>query len=175
MDSKDTMLLKTIDKFFNNQANFNLFSDILNKNSKISLRLIDWFVTNYCKKFNVVYQLKKNNKMEFFNVHFDYKNQLKAYQKKRFDPFKRKNKTGDNIINYNGVTTTIGQLNFFKWAIKKQILEYIKNHINLIENDMNECNDLRKSIKNVKRKKNMSISATRTITQHHVEHIVTFD
>ena len=29
------------------------------KDKKISLRIIDWFVTNYCKKFNIQYQIKK--------------------------------------------------------------------------------------------------------------------
>lgn len=170
MNSKNIMLIKTLERFFDNKNLITLRS-ILEKKSKISLRVIDWFVTNYCKKFNVIYQIKKKNNTEYFNVYFDYKNQLKAYQKKLFDPFKRKNKNNTNLINFNGIQTTIGQLNFFKWAIKKKIIQYIKDHLNNIEDDMNKSTKLRKTTKN----KLSSISATRTISKQYVEHIVTFD
>ena len=59
---------------------------ILSGESAISLRILDWFVTNYAKQKYVVYQLKDG---ERFKVYNDYKLKLKAYSKKRFDPFCR--------------------------------------------------------------------------------------
>jgi flagellar biosynthetic protein FliS len=55
--------------------------DLLNGKSIISLRLIDWFVTNYAKRYNIGYAL---NGQEFM-VYLNYKNQIKAYSKKIFD------------------------------------------------------------------------------------------
>ena len=64
-----------------------------------------------------------NNKEFNFNVHFDYKNQLKHYQKTHFDPFSR----GDRVpffMNDTCIITTIGQLNFFKWFISKNVFDF---------------------------------------------------
>ena len=33
--------------------------------------------------------------------------------------------------------TTVGQLNFFKWAIENKIIDYIKEHLESIDTDMN--------------------------------------
>ena len=35
----------------------------LQEQKKISLRLIDWFVTNYCKKYKISIQIKNNKKI----------------------------------------------------------------------------------------------------------------
>ena len=59
---------------------------IINGESKISLRIVDWFVTNYSKKNFTVYETQQNTR---FKVYHDYKLKLKAYSKKRFDPFCR--------------------------------------------------------------------------------------
>ena len=37
------------------------------------------------------------------------------------------------------IISTLGQLNFFKWAINNSILEYISLNYKEIENDMNIC------------------------------------
>ena len=58
--------------------------------SKISLRVIDHFITNYSKKNRITYNLIENNQVQIFNVNASYKSQLKAYNKKYFDPFCRR-------------------------------------------------------------------------------------
>ena len=45
----------------------------------------------------------------------------------------------------NVLETTIGQLNFFKWAIEHEILDYIQSHFEEIEEDMNERNTTSRS------------------------------
>ena len=111
-----------------------------------------------------------------FNVYNDYKLQLKAYSKKRFDPFCRWDRIS---IPYNGVEimTTIGQLNFFKWAIENKIIEYIDKHIKNIEEDMNNRNSNSKLNNNISRKKReeLSISASKSIIKEYVKITLSFD
>jgi hypothetical protein len=77
----------------------------------MSLRLIDWFVTNYAKKYNISYIVKKQK----FFVYNEYKNQLKAYSKKLFDPFCRRERILFQVADITPFETTVGKLNFFRW------------------------------------------------------------
>ena len=154
--SQENMIIKSLEKFYEDNKNLNLFIPILNSESKISIRLIDHFVTKYSKNYKTNYKLKENEIEQLFNVHTSYKQQLKAFQKKHFDPFSR----GDRIPYFMGdncVITTIGQLNFFKWFISKKIYEYILGNHDTIELDMNKKNknDKKKSKKSPKIKKFM--------------------
>ena len=54
---------------------------IITGKSKISLRVLDWLVTNYAKKNNIIYELS-NSKIRHFNMYLEYKSQLKAYEVK---------------------------------------------------------------------------------------------
>jgi hypothetical protein len=67
----------------------------------------------------------------------NYKNQLKAYSKKLFDPFCRRERISFQIPGHEAFLTTVGKLNFFRWAIEKGILDYIKGHQTEIEKEMN--------------------------------------
>ena len=67
----------------------------------------------------------------------NYKNQLKAYSKKLFDPFCRRERISFQIPGHDAFLTTVGKLNFFRWAIEKDILNYIKGHQVDIEKEMN--------------------------------------
>ena len=149
--SQEHMIIKSFSNFYDNLIIVKLFIPILNSNSKISIRLIDYFVTKYSKYNKINYKIVENNTEVQFNVYTSYKQQLKAFQKKHFDPFSR----GDRIPYFLGDTciiTTIGQLNFFKWFISKKIYDYvIKNHV-IIENDMNRKNKNDKKIKNIQDK-----------------------
>ena len=62
----DNILLTSLKKFFKIKKNLNSFLRIYNKNSKISLRLLDWFVTNYSKKHNISYFIKKEMQENIF-------------------------------------------------------------------------------------------------------------
>ncbi len=138
--TQKNLLFDKLANWYKKSKNFSKMLNIINGNSTISLRIIDWFTTNYSKKFFVSYSI--NNKR--FNVYNDYKLQLKAFSKKRFDPFCRWDRIS---IPYNDVEimTTIGQLNFFKWAIENKIIEYIEENIKDIESDMNNRNSSAKS------------------------------
>ncbi len=67
----------TIDGVFNPDNNLDKMLKIISGDSKISQRIIDWFTTNFAKKYFTIYML--NGKR--FIVYYDYKLQLKAYSK----------------------------------------------------------------------------------------------
>lgn len=116
---KNELLLKSLDEFFSDEKHFNELSDILNHTSGISLRNIEWFVTNYAKDQHTTFSTPSGN---MIHVHVAYKSSLGGYSKKLFDPFCRTER-----IQFKGLTTTIAQLNFIRWCIRNGILEYVKN------------------------------------------------
>lgn len=141
-------ILKSLYIYYLSDDNIYKILPILTANSKISIRVLDWFVTNYAKKNNIIYQVKNNNTYIHFNVFLQYKSQLKGYRKKLFDPFCRKKRI---IFYYNekqGIVTTIGQLNFFRWAVKYDILNYVMDNLESICLDMNKSTKI--YLKNLK-------------------------
>ena len=140
--SQENMILRSMESFYLNKNNIDFFINIISVESDISIRLIDYFVTKYSKIHKISY--KYDN--ETINIFTSYKQQLKAFQKKHFDPFSR----GERIPYFMGsdcVITTIGQLNFFRWFISKNILNYITTNQLAIENNMNfHNNDSDKSV-----------------------------
>jgi len=149
LTSQELVRLKGNDEFYDNTNNSEKFIDIVLGNCEISIRLIDHFVTKYSKFNKCNYKLNDIDKEIIFNVHFDYKNQLKHYQKTHFDPFSR----GDRIpffMNGTCIITTIGQLNFFRWFISKKVFNYLLEKKDDVYNDMNKKNKLeKKAIKKI--------------------------
>ena len=157
ISSKQSLLIIPITKFFSNRNMLNKIITIL-KGESISLRLIDWFVTNYCKNFNILYNLndfkekqpdKTQEELQSFDnfiiVHNNYKGQLKAYSKRNFDPFCRRNRIRFYYEDNKYFITTVGQLNFFKWALENHIIDYIDKHLKAIDSDMNvRCETVKK-------------------------------
>jgi len=188
----EKLLINSLQTFYGNQHNSDRLLSILNNENNISLRSIDWFITNYSKKHNIYYNIykdknditvldDKNKLISNINVFQSYKSQLRAYSKKRFDPFCRRNRIQFKCYN-EIIDTTIGQLNFFKWAINNLIVEYISIHKDKIEYDMNSClkeMKLQGSImkKEGKRKKRqeLSLSATRGLSRNSVIVRLEFD
>jgi hypothetical protein len=122
------LLLASLDKYYSIDGTFEIVQKIL-RNEGVSLRSLDWFVTNFAKKNNVTFKTSEG----IFNVFLEYKAQLKSFSKKYFDPFCR----GDRL-EYRGIGTTVGQLNFFRWSLKNGVVEYCTQHASEIEDDMME-------------------------------------
>lgn len=132
---QNELLLASLTKFFMRPINLKQILQIVNGTSMLSLRLIDWFVTNYSKKNNTI--IVKEKKTEFINVYIHYRSQLRAYSKHLFDPFRRQDKIAFFYDKDHSFNTTIGQLNFFRWAIENNILNYITENLDVIVADMN--------------------------------------
>ncbi len=179
--TQNSLLLDKLMEFYNNDNNLEKIISIINGESTISLRLIDWFATNYSKKHYVMYNLIEYGSEKRFKVWSDYKLKLRAYSKKRFDPFCRWERIVIPYKNNIHIQTTIGQLNFFKWALENKVLEYIEQHFDEINQDMLNRNSSSKKkhgvkTKNKTRKKReeLSISATKTIKKEKVEIVLHF-
>lgn len=130
--------MKNLSEFYKNTDNLVKFLSIVHGESTISLRIIDWFVTNYAKKNYTIFEIVKSpTDITRFKVYNDYKLKLKAYSKRRFDPFCRWDRIEIPCNINQTIETTIGQLNFFKWAIENNILDYIQDNYKYIETDMN--------------------------------------
>uniref|UniRef100_A0A6C0BKV2 Uncharacterized protein n=1 Tax=viral metagenome TaxID=1070528 RepID=A0A6C0BKV2_9ZZZZ len=143
IESREQRIARPLLEFFSNDINFKIFSEVVVlKTRNLPLSVVDWFVTNYAKKNDVSYSIKRpNNVMEDFSVYRSYRAQLKGYKKKEFDPFCR----GDTImLEYQSpidnstmvIETAICQLKFFRWAIENLLLNYIELHYDEIYNDM---------------------------------------
>lgn len=154
--TQNNLLLKNLLKFYEQGNNLDTMLKIINGNSKISLRIIDWFATNYAKKFYTVYTIQNTSRR--FKVYVDYKLKLKAYSKKRFDPFCRWDRITIPYKDGAFIQTTIGQLNFFKWAIENDVVHCIEENYQAIENDMNSRNSTSKHSRS-------SLSSTSTASE----------
>ena len=187
----DTLLLESLHNYYKKPYNRDKLIGILN-DSRISLRSIDWFITNYSKKNNsyyIIYEDRvgdpsfddvENKYRNNMNVFHSYKSQLKAYSKRRFDPFCRRNRLLFNMDEEHSVETTIGQLNFFKWAISNLIIDYIDLYKCEIESDMNTSLKLMKANSDQKsgsrkKRQELSLSATRGLKKNHVSIEISFD
>lgn len=144
MSKNAELLLGSIIQFYERHPHYKqLLETIISGEYEISLRLIDWFITHYAKEQNVVYwidpQLNIHNtpaaNLKKLHIYLDYRAQLKAYSKFFFDPFRRHERISFVISQrpIKSIETTIGQLNFFRWIFQNNILEYIRNHKEAIE------------------------------------------
>ena len=180
--TQNELLLKNLLTYYDTEENLNKMLSIINGESRISLRIVDWFVTNYAKKNFTVFNILKNDNTVRFKVYFDYKLKLKAYSKKRFDPFCRWERITIPYKNGSVIQTTIGQLNFFKWALENDVIQFIEENHESIENDMNYRNSSSKKNKDSyvnkktrKKREELSVSAVKSIKKEEVEIIVKFD
>lgn len=209
-NTQDDLLLHNLLHFYENETHMNTIQRIVAGESRVSLRIIDWFVTNFAKKYETEYTIKMRTGILkdliedcVFKVYHRYKLQLKAYSKKRFDPFCRWERISIPFGSNSQMLTTIGQLNFFKWAIDNNILEYIDANYAEIEKDMNSRNSgsrrrnttsstessdtsveseevqpqppLKSDGKTRKKRQELSVSASKCIKKEMVHIVVSFD
>ena len=180
--TQNELLLNNLMEFYKKNDYLSKMLKIITGESRISLRIVDWFATNYAKKYYTLYSVEHDNGSKTrFKVYFDYKLKLKAYSKKRFDPFCRWDRISIPYKNDTCIETTLGQLNFFKWAIENKVVDYIEDNYETIEKDMNSRNSTSKrkecamdNSKTRKKREELSISATKSIKKEEVEIVVQF-
>jgi hypothetical protein len=170
--TQEQWVIQRLEKFYTPERIENLREILSSKTGGVSLRILDWFVTNYSKKNNVSYVTKSGKHVI---VYLAYKSHLKAYSKKMFDPFCRHER-----IDFHGVSTTVGQLNFFAWAIEDECIDYMHSHIDDIHADMETRMTAAASASAGgggdarKKRHELSHSATKSIKHHDVKIMVSF-
>ena len=130
---KQDQVVSWLQEFYSESGHLEKLLPILKGTSPISLRLVDYFVTNYAKKMNTSFPQAGRH----FLVYFNYKRELNAYSKRLFDPFCRRERILFQARDVEAFQTTVGQLNFFRWFIEKEILEFLTEHRDIVEKDMN--------------------------------------
>ena len=181
--TQNTLLLNNLMNYYKETDKIEQMLRIINGEANISLRIVDWFTTNYAKKHYTVYTLS-SNPAKRFKVYVDYKLRLRSYSKARFDPFCRWERITIPYKEDKSIQTTIGQLNFFKWAFENDVISYIENNYAAIEKDMNCRNSTAKrkpaasatgTLKVRKQRQELSISAVKTVKNENVDIIITFN
>ncbi len=271
LNRKQKKLVSRLNSSYCKTGKMDRILPILTGKSRISLRLIDWFVTNYAKIFNTHYSLNEykikrdtkskkgkyttaktlkkdklkeektkdlkekdkekdkegdkdiiekdllgqspsqnnksiiDNKDEYFNdlffVYPSYRQELKTNSKKRFDVFCRNGSFNYYYDEHKFIETNDGQLNFFDWADNMFVIDYIEEHYNEIERDMElrnakkprsqkknitakgkkaatiACDNDNETISQKQRRKRREISESSLKTIHHIPHraIISFD
>ena len=196
ISSKDELLRGKLLEFYKDSSNLDILLPIILQQTRLSLRSLDWFVTNYCKKYNINYPIQRDSEPVTYFPFKSYKSQLKAYSKKFCDPFCRRErvifdyhnntiadfKANIKINHKDYIITTIGQLNFFKFAIQDSIIKYAIEHIVEIENDMNETlknRDIEKKstnfmeVKSIKRKE-LSVPGNKSVHITRISAVIKF-
>jgi len=140
-----------------------LLMPLLRQTNALSLRALDWLVTNYAKKYHIVIRQRQACTMPI-NIHGEYKNMLTHWRRRYFDPFRRHQRiyfkwhdpqTEQTITEH----TTVGQLNFLYWVETRGIYAYALQHVQDIDADMASTMAAKKSqrkqdkVQGVKRKR----------------------
>ena len=186
--TQNNLLMNSLIAFYNKDDNLKKMVPVVAGETRVSLRDIYWFVTNYAKKNYTVYDIKgdpsKGSVDKRFKVYTEYKLMLKSYTSKRFDFFCRWNRINIPYTATSSVQTTLGQLNGFKWVLENNIIQYIEDHYDEIKADMNNRNtNSRKRNTNIsvssgtktrKKREELSISATKSIKREDIEIVVEF-
>jgi hypothetical protein len=173
-DTKLSLLMKSLTEFYKDETYINEIKNIVNQDSILSLRILDWFITNYSKKFKT---LIKINKDDFIDVYMQYKIMLKGNSKRSFDPFCRKNKIIFYYTDNDYIETSCGQLCFFKWCFENTILDYVKKNLNIIEDDMKNSLKVKKDVNTntTKKRQPLSIPVSRSISKQQIKYTLKFD
>ena len=169
-DCGKELLLSSLTSFYSKNDNYLLtLKDIIDGKFPLSLRMIDWLVTIYAKNNNMVYwicltdnkiylNLPENNSNNFkkINLYLDYRSQLKSFKKINFDSFRRHDRITYISNKGTSIETTIGQLNFFKWAFTNNVINYaLENQKYIYENmSKNSYKRITKNKKNIVLPKN---------------------
>jgi len=168
IDTKISLLMKSLSEFYKQEEYIKEILPIIEQKSVISLRILDWFITNYSKKYKTITQKGEKE----IDIYQNYKLQLKSYSKSQFDPFCRKNKIEFYYKDDKYIETSCGQLCFFRWCFENDILDYVKNNMATIEQDMK--NSLKQKQVGKNRKKTIE-PVNRSITKSNKKYIVRFD
>jgi hypothetical protein len=129
----------------------------------VSLRMLDWFVTNFAKTSRVVYVVDRDSdRSHVVDVHAAYKSALATFHKHMFDPFRRtgaprnaptpppKTSTAEPrhpCPRKTGMRLSVRQKNFFRWAVEHGVLGYVTAHVPEIECDMSARRQRRRAAK----------------------------
>ena len=141
----ESVLMKAlVDHFMGRPDELELLRAVLRgKVRGVSLRLLDYLVTNFSRSKNTVYKTAKG---ETVHLYREYKSQLRGYSKRQFDPFARRERV---LVDFPGgaIETTMAQLNFFRWAFNRGVVDYAAENASEIEGFYSSTKNAEKTTK----------------------------
>lgn len=138
--TREKLLMYALMKFYKKSNTISQIAPIIERKSKISLRIIDWFVNTYAKEKSLAlptYHKKTGKIKNHVYIWNSYKNTLRSFHGEYFEIYKRSDiitleYSKTKIDDPQRLDTTLAQLNFFKWALEHDIIQYIQENFNLL-------------------------------------------
>lgn len=140
MHPRQKQRLREISGFFSDAVVERLLLPVARQEFAISLRLLDYTMTNWAKKTRIMIERNTAQGKAPLNIFSLYKDWLRFYRRRGFDPFRRRERIFFWAEQAGGdrerLDTTVAQLNFLRWADLYGILDYVAAHKEEIEDDM---------------------------------------
>lgn len=163
LSKSDEVLLESVLESYNlDPIYITKFLNIVKRKNGMSLRVIDWLVTNYSKVHSITIGIDGIPR----DLNRDYQKNLNAYNKKNLDPFARRNKIILVIKHPDGSeerrSSTVGQLNFFRWFCKNNLDVYLNREKRNIDEHMRSSESRRRKNKTEKVSHRPKISSSKS-------------
>jgi hypothetical protein len=152
-----------VERYFKNECTIDQIEKmirIIDKEDRVSLRLLNWFSMKYSSSMEGLETKTPNGKVEIFHVRISYKARLKAHSKKYFDPFRRGKRFDyhyDNNDQTKFIETTLCQLNFFKWLFTHKLIDYVDTNFDTLAKRMATYEKKKKDVKKKEKVKKETI------------------
>ena len=170
---KEKFVLRELIRFYDKDK-LEKIKPLINQEHDISLRLIDWTPTNYSKKKCIKYQLSND---KIIDIYESYKNYMSSYKRNiLFDLFRR-GKCLKVIYGGSYIISSVKQLNSFRWVLEIDLLTYIAEHKEEIEEDHRRSlrrSATNKTNKNRKQRQELSSSIYKKCLKHNYKITITF-
>lgn len=122
--SRADVLETTLKRFYSNKKHIQILESVVELRDKITLRRLERFITQDARKFNIVMIQDDGTP---FRLYKEYRAQQDAFTKRFFDPFCRYDRILIERKGKHCIETTVGQLNFFRWIINNNVLDFVIN------------------------------------------------
>lgn len=179
LPQRQISIMQRIEPFFTPSVIREILVPLVNQESGISLRALDWLVTNYSKKLNIVCKTRSGS---LFNIYHGYKIALTHFRRRNFDPFRRRRRIDVMIDEQVACESTIGQCNFLHWSYVNGVLAYAIENAKDIEIDMNSASAMNKAERRMQkangvphRRRELSSAPRSKCSVYQIETNVTFD
>ena len=179
INQRQISIMQRIVGFYTDAIITDILVPLVNQECGISLRALDWLVTNYSKKHNIVCKARNNN---LFNIYHGYKVALSHFRRRNFDPFRRRSRIEVHMNDGIVCESTVGQCNFLHWAYSNGVLTYAIENAKAIETDMNSASAMHKAERRIQkasgvphRRKELSRAPKSKCSVYQIETNVTFD
>jgi hypothetical protein len=130
--------IAVFDRFYQN-GNLRVVKDIVEGRSNISLRLIEHTLISYARRNQVVYMLKfADGTNRVVHLRDAYKTALRTRHKRYCAPFRRGTRFRYRDPFGVEVETTVCQMNMFMLLMHDHVLEWMKDNLDVLQEDMNQ-------------------------------------